>query len=376
MTINKKKNFVTLFPRCENVHLTKDVGMIPYTLYKYYNYNSIIVCYKNSDKYEYLDKEVKGLKIEHLEKKYKSERFNVFRYIVRNAKRIDILNVYHLNVKNQFLWCILYKMLNPRGEIYIKLDMNCMSIKEASTDKKLYFLLKRFFIRHAKVVSVESKEIQNDLEKIYKTKVYYIPNGCYPIDLKFSTKTLKKEKRILNIGRIGNSQKATDILMEAFRKTLDFHDWNLEFVGPIEEEFKDYIDNFFKRYPNAIGRIEFVGEIENKEMLKEKYESARIFALPSRIGEGFPLVLVEALSNGCYIITSDSVPPAQEVTNNQKFGSIAKTNDIDDLKNIILETIEKVNFDNKLSEDIRKYAYDNFNWKTICDKLDRMLNNK
>ena len=40
-------NFVTLFLPTENFHLTKDVGMIPYIMYKYYGYNSTIVSYDN-----------------------------------------------------------------------------------------------------------------------------------------------------------------------------------------------------------------------------------------------------------------------------------------------------------------------------------------
>jgi L-malate glycosyltransferase len=57
-----------LFPECRNVHLIKDVGMIPYILYKYYGYDSKIVCY-NNETYSSLNKEVKGLKLNFIEKK-------------------------------------------------------------------------------------------------------------------------------------------------------------------------------------------------------------------------------------------------------------------------------------------------------------------
>jgi hypothetical protein len=60
--------FVTLFPGATNIHLTKDVGMIPFIMHKYYGYDSTLVCYKN-DEYDYLETEVKGLKIDFLEKK-------------------------------------------------------------------------------------------------------------------------------------------------------------------------------------------------------------------------------------------------------------------------------------------------------------------
>ena len=56
--------FVTLFLKTENVHLLKDVGMIPYHLYKDHDLDCSVACYKNSEEYTYADNEVKGLKID------------------------------------------------------------------------------------------------------------------------------------------------------------------------------------------------------------------------------------------------------------------------------------------------------------------------
>ncbi len=42
------KNFVTIFPRSENVHLTKDVGAIPYTFHRHLGYDSTVVSDDNS----------------------------------------------------------------------------------------------------------------------------------------------------------------------------------------------------------------------------------------------------------------------------------------------------------------------------------------
>ena len=45
----QKIRFTTMFPRIENIHLVKDVGMIPYAMKKYYNFDSSIVIYKNKE---------------------------------------------------------------------------------------------------------------------------------------------------------------------------------------------------------------------------------------------------------------------------------------------------------------------------------------
>ena len=53
--------WVTLFPNCYNENLMKDVGLIPYFMNKEHNINSYIVTFE-TDKFKYLEKEVKGLK--------------------------------------------------------------------------------------------------------------------------------------------------------------------------------------------------------------------------------------------------------------------------------------------------------------------------
>ena len=47
-------NFVTLYPLVSNTELVKDVGQIPYSLMKYYGFNSTYVSF-------YLDKKVKNV---------------------------------------------------------------------------------------------------------------------------------------------------------------------------------------------------------------------------------------------------------------------------------------------------------------------------
>ena len=89
----KNKRFCTIFPPAENVHLLKDVGMIPYVLYKEYGYNSTIACFNNGT-YPALNGEVKGLKIDFIDtdKNYKFGKpsFHVVKYIFGKAKHIDV----------------------------------------------------------------------------------------------------------------------------------------------------------------------------------------------------------------------------------------------------------------------------------------------
>src|SRR5438552_6640055 len=89
--ILKMKTFITIFPICENVHLTKDLGQIPYFMHKVYGYDSKIVCYKNSESYDNLEGEAKGLKIDFIKNTGRISFLEkeVLKYIYKNAKKID-----------------------------------------------------------------------------------------------------------------------------------------------------------------------------------------------------------------------------------------------------------------------------------------------
>jgi hypothetical protein len=115
------KKFVTIFPICENVHLTKDLGQIPFFLHQVYSYNSSIVSYKNSKEYNNLNGEVKGLELEFIEDTGRLSFLEkgAVKYIKQHAKEIDVLNLYILS-KFTFVYGILYKKLNPNGFLFLK----------------------------------------------------------------------------------------------------------------------------------------------------------------------------------------------------------------------------------------------------------------
>ena len=100
--------FVTLFLRIKNVHLLKDVGMIPYLLHRDYGFDSTVVGLKNEEEYPYLENEVRGLKIRFLKDSRISPIISGARFVWDNAQNIDILNVYHLNLSS-FIFLLIYK---------------------------------------------------------------------------------------------------------------------------------------------------------------------------------------------------------------------------------------------------------------------------
>jgi glycosyltransferase involved in cell wall biosynthesis len=105
-----------------------------------------------------------------------------------------------------------------------------------------------------------------------------------------SYKMGKKEQFVLFVGRLAK-QKGLDYLIAAAKELPD-----VKFIlaGKGEEE---------KRLKSiAPQNVEFLGFVSQEKLIK-LYAKAQIFCLPS-IGEGFGLVLLEAMASGCAIIST------------------------------------------------------------------------
>ena len=210
-------------------------------------------------------------------------------------------------------------------------------------------------------------------KKKYRNKIIYIPNGFYAEgktpDLKFN-----KENMILTVGNLGTYPKATDNLMKAFAGIADGNDYRLVMVGSVVEEFKPFVDTFMKKHPELKDRIEFAGEITDKAELTRIYRRSKIFVLPSR-SESFGIVLLEAASNGNFLITTKGVPAGADINNDGKFGFVVPVDDIPALSGAMLRLINSKADWNIRATEIADYTYYNFRWEPIVSKLyDALVN--
>ena len=133
-------------------------------------------------------------------------------------------------------------------------------------------------------------------------KSTYIPNGVDEQKGPTSTSALdeigvESGKFILAVGRV-TPEKGLDVLIKAFTQLVQ-HEYKLVIAGGIEYEKKYY----HKLKDLSSEEVIFVGGVQ-KDILNELYANAALFVLPSR-SEGFPLVLLEALSFGLDVVVSD-----------------------------------------------------------------------
>lgn len=362
-----KIHFVTLFPNCPNYGLVKDVGQIPYMLGKEYEKFDTELVSCNLDLNGTNVDLVDGLTMTII-KNWHNDFLGGLFYILKNAKRIDWLNIYHYGRK-AFLWNKIFKILNPKGKTYLKLDMDYVTCDKLDTSKQERKLFTKS-IHKMDIVSVETKGVLERISKYTDKEICLIANGyCEWPRVHFDFKN--KNNVFLTVGRLGTNQKATEVLMEAFALSAYSHNWSLRLVGSVEPEFQVYIDDFYKRYSKIRERIVFVGSIDNRIELMYEYINAKVFVLPSR-WESFGLVLPEALSCGCRLIVSDKVTAANEVTNENVYGSIVPADNIIKLKEEMIRVTEREYTSIEINKII-DYAKNSFSWKSICKELENYL---
>lgn len=362
--------FLTLFPRTSNVHLIKDVGMIPYVLQKEYGYDSSLASFKNGD-YPYIETDIKGLKHLFISKRFNNEIMDVCWFILCNFRKFEIVQCYHIS-KESIIYLLFFKILKiitfSKSVTYLKFDSND-SIKETGLNKKIVLILKRIGI-----LSIETQALHKfvNSKKLFDGLVHYIPNGYYDSRDRSKVKYSSKDNVILTVGRIGSVEKNNEALLESF---IDFSrlnkDWILELVGPIENGFHVYIDNYFKANPSLKSRVIFTGNIADRELLQMKYDKAKIFVLTSPM-EAFPLVFLEAIKSGCSLI-SPSFSSAIDVTLNGNYGVLFEIGKYDSLTQNINQLVKNSNKLENDCEKIQDYAYSNFYWKKICGDINQLI---
>ena len=113
-------DFLTLLPESNNVDMYKDVGMIPYTLSRDFGLHTAVAS-SNMDENAASQLDMEKTRMDIIKLK-KCNRFIAgLLFLLKNAGRIKVLNLYH-GGKVVVVWAAVYKLLNPGGKVYLKLD--------------------------------------------------------------------------------------------------------------------------------------------------------------------------------------------------------------------------------------------------------------
>ncbi|MEG1142247.1 MAG: glycosyltransferase family 4 protein [Clostridia bacterium] len=352
------KKFTLFLSNISNDLLTKDVGIIPFIMQKYYGYKSSIISLKTENEIFDNKKYLEGLEVQILKS---NEQLN------EELKKTDVLmliGIYDFNISISSL----YKSLNPSGKIYLKLDANLywMQSIDKTMNQQTFNFLKSCY-----KISVESRSLQNILNSMWNLDIQFSTNGYYDfIDDKIIEYEDKKNI-ILFVGRVGAPEKNNQLLLEAFKNIEDkIKDWKLEFAGPVDDNFLIYLNKYFIENEHLRSRIVLSGK-HDKNGLKKVYKDAKVFCLTS-YSEACANVFSESVSNGCYLVSSD-VNSVIDIIDYGRYGAIFPINNIDKLSQTLLEVCTNDDLLRKNCKVSQIYARDNLHWINICGEINKML---
>ena len=136
--------------------------------------------------------------------------------------------------------------------------------------------------------------------------VYVMPN---PLAIEPSDDIPSPQQIILAAGRVDNWHvKGFDILVKSFGLIMKddsfknkYSGWRLQIAGVWRDpKTREYLDGIAKEC-GVLDQIDYLGFVDD---MKPLYQNASIFVLSSRY-EGFGLVLIEAMSQGCACVACD-----------------------------------------------------------------------
>lgn len=168
--------------------------------------------------------------------------------------------------------------------------------------KRLLLYSEKVALKHSrKIIFVNRFQMEKYPEEIQRKSVY-IPNGIDEPEFSKTTDYLESlgveaGKYVLAVGRI-TPEKGFDTLIKGFSAS-QHDDYKLVIAGGVEFE-TGYMDELKKL---AGDEVIFTGYVFG-DKLNQLYTNAALYVLSSN-NEGFPLVLLEAMSYGLDVLVSD-----------------------------------------------------------------------
>lgn len=245
-----------------------------------------------------------------------------FIYMVVNVRR------YLKKYRPDILVCIMPWMTLVGTLAKIGLPVKIIASDHTSIDRPVHFhirFIKKYLYPLADAVTLLSETDCRILGKRLPKKVV-MPNPLsFPV---LSSYEPNRMKNILAVGRLDVwDVKGFDLLIQAWAKICrQYPDWKLQIAGTGSDKSIIKVQNIAKDY-GVTDQFELLGFRKDIDVVMR---NSSIFALTSRI-EGFGMVLIEAMSQGCACVSFDNGGRQKEIIRNDNEGFVIENYDIDEL---------------------------------------------
>lgn len=366
-------------------------GIVNFTIFSFYT----IEAYKASKKYKnvkfvwvkvpkiykimdkfffYLIKKIKKVKAI----SYKSI-FSLIYYIYYVSRHLKHYNFDKLILENNIPIAWIIRFSKYRGKYYYhfhnipRINAGCRKVFEKCTAYLCVsnYLAKKISSPSSPIGPIDAQKIRV-LYNTIDTDLFFVNPILDKKRLKFKYKIGLNDKVILFVGRL-NKQKGIDAVINAV-KLLYEKNIKLVIVGSLMygTNVKDsYINNLRSKITEIPDKVIFTGYISQQD-LPAMYNIADVVVLPSLWGEAAGLTMIEALSCGASVITTNCGGISEYVNN------YATLLEVDDklVKNIAKSISREIALSNdlELKEERHKYIRDNFSNKKYLYKFIKVLN--
>jgi len=316
------------------------------------NHQVTIATFSNNEPFYTLDKNIVHKKLDLL--KNSTTTFDKIKNIFYRIKSLKMF----FKQENPDIVISFMTHTNILSIIASKLNNQKIIISERTVydfyNSNILNLIRKCIYPFANTLITQTKADKENYKFLNNVEVIYNPISFIDCDI-------KKENIILAVGRL-DKQKGFDTLIDVFNQ-IDTN-WQLIIAGDGKEKVN--LEKLI--YKN---NIKLIG---NQKDIFKWYEKSSIFVLSSK-KEGFPNVLLEAMSCGCAVVSFDCPYGPSEIIEHNKNGLLVENQNKEELKKAIELLIKNKNLRDKFSKEAikvkEKYSIEKIakEWENIINKV-------
>lgn len=289
----------------------------------------------------------------------KTHAISAFPSLLRELHQFRPNYVFTTSSNIGYMFILARMILRAKFKIYIRCAVAPSEIFQNDIRTKVLNQIIKLTYHKADLVISQTEYMRDDLIRSYHIKPdkvkpirniidkdFVINQAGKDIPLEFNT----NEYNIVAAGAL-YSVKGFDILIKAIAPLIKHSNKHLYILG--EERYEVGYKNFLNNLICTLGVQKNVHLLGHRDNPYPYLKSANLFIMSSR-KEGYPNVVLEALTLRTPVIVSDVVDWSGVVLNN-KNGYIFSKSDIDNLQSVLKIAFEKEDWD--LSKEIENFDY-------------------
>jgi glycosyltransferase involved in cell wall biosynthesis len=236
---------------------------------------------------------------------------------------------------------------------------------------KLSLIFERFVLVHCSVVIAQSEGVKEYMLRIYgqeiEKRIRIIHTGVD--QKKFEAPAITNPSRtVLFVGALSEI-KGVSCLLDAFsrvHKIIPHSRLMLVGSGPNAEHYKEMVFQL-----ELVGSVDFLGPVRDDARLVKLYAQSDIVVLPSNVGGPISCTLMEGLSCGRAVISTD-VPGGIPDVLSPGVGLLMKREDRDQLASFLLRLMQDEGYLAALSRNARKTVEEKYTLDSMVSQLTQL----